>query len=149
MASRRVISTPDDVTRLMTFMGDMPMPYTVSIAQGKGRTMSQNGLVHMWFGEVAKQGEGQDIGDVKAECNLTYGMPILQRDDEAYRRFVDRLSLNREQTLYSLKRGFIPCTRLMTTKQLTEYMDGMGRDYRQQGYTLTDPEILKYQDVAA
>lgn len=146
MCATRTIRTPEDVTNLVTFLGDMEMPYRVATAKGAKRSLSQNNVVHKWFSEIARQSDDRDLMDVKADCNMAYGVPILRRDDEIYSRFLDKLNLTHEQMIFAFRKGYIQCTSLMTTRQLKEYMDGMGRDYRQQGYTLTDPELLKAQE---
>lgn len=39
----------------------------------------------------------------------------------------------------------IPFTRRMSSPQLRGYMDEMGREYRQRGVYLTDPELQGYE----
>lgn len=147
MKGRRVIETPDDLARLLAYLGDFPQPFTITVSQGKGRTLSQNALVHKWFSEIAVHFNDRDMLDVKADCNMAYGIPILTRDDEAYRRFLARLNLDDRGLRYANRTGLLPVTSYMDTKQLKEYMDMMERDYREQGVRLTDPEILKYENT--
>lgn len=150
MNGRRVISNADDVTRLLTYLGDMPMPYTITVSQGKGRTHSQNSLVHMWFGEIAKQKGDETMTDIKGACNVRYGLPIRLRDEKfAWIWSRTGALMEYEQQCSFLGSEIVKVTSAMLSKELTEYMDAMGRDYRQQGFTLTDPEMLKYQDTVA
>jgi hypothetical protein len=116
----------------------------VIIRDGK-RSLDQNALLHMWMGEVAKQRDGMTLMDVKAEANYEYGIPILRADDPAYSWFIDRLNLPYDKMLKAIKKGLVPCTSLMTKPQLTQYLDAFGRDMRQEGYALTDPELIKYR----
>lgn len=148
MQNRRTIRNPQNFQAFLAYLGDMPMPYTVSVSKGAKRSLDQNALAHKWYAEIAAQRGDVDAGDVKAECNVIYGVPILRRDDEAYARFLDRLDLDHEAMVYASKRGLLPCTSLMTTKQLAEYGENLCRDYRQQGFTLTDPEARKYEAEA-
>lgn len=150
MKGRRVIETPEDFARLQAFLGDFPMPYTLTVAQGKGRTLSQNALLHMWFGEIAKQRGDSTMTDVKGECHRKYGLAIRLRDEKF--AFVWRrasLGLDYGQQCALLASGILNVSSEMNVAELKEYMNAMGPDYRAQGFRLTDPELLKYQDTAA
>ena len=108
------------------------------------RTGQQNRLVHRWFADIARALGDQSEADVKVDCNLQYGRPILARDDEewsaAFGYIFDALSLPAKRK--AMRVLDIPFTRRMSVKQLTEYMDQMQRDYLQQGVHLTDPDQL-------
>lgn len=150
MKGRRVIETPDDFARLQAFLADFPMPYTLTIAQGKGRTLSQNALLHMWFGEIAKQRGDSTMIEVKGQCHRKYGLAIRLRDDQfafVWKRV--SLGMSYEQECKLLASGILRVTSDMNAKEFAEYMDPMAHDYRAEGFRLTDPEILKYQDTAA
>ena len=117
---------------------------------GEARTAAQNRLLHRWFADIAKCLEGQSEADIKAECNLTYGRPILARDDPDWEGAFGYIfdSLNRPSKLKAIRVLDVPFTRRMKVKQLTEYMDQMRRDYAEAGIHLTDPEMLKYEGSA-
>jgi len=140
VAKTRTIEHEKDLEVLVTQLRDEKKPFRVVILQGAGRSVDQNALVHKWFGEIARQRGDCDMMDVKAECNLAFGAPILQRDDEVWGRFWRAINLSHGQRIKAFKLGYVQCTSLMTTGQLTEYMDAMSRHYRGEGFRLTDPE---------
>lgn len=137
------ISEDRHLADLWTYVKGRDMPFRVAIADGEGkRTDAQNRTVHKWNGEIAAQRGDVTAQEVKAECNLKYGYPIMSRDDaewDAVFSFVFR-DLNYENKLKAIGALDIPFTRKMNVKQLSEYMDQMSRDYRSQGFVLTDPE---------
>lgn len=114
------------------------------------RTGSQNRLVHRWFADVARAVGDQSEVDIKAECNLTYGRPILARDDPEWESAFGYIfdSLSRPAKLKAIRVLDIPFTRKMSVSQLREYMDQMRRDYAEAGIYLTDPELRKYEGAA-
>jgi len=114
---------------------------------GEVRTLAQNRLLHRWFADIARQMEGQTEAEIKADCNLTYGRPILARDDEEWEAAFGYIfdTLSRPEKLKAIRVLDVPFTRRMSVKQLTEYMDQMQRDYAEVGIRLTDPENLKYE----
>lgn len=124
-----------------------PVDAVVTVKEAKEiRTAAQNRLIHRWFGDIARELVGQPPADIKAECNLTYGRPILARDDEEWNAAFGYIfdALNLPSKLKAIRVLDIPFTRRMTVKQLSEYMDQMQRDYAEIGISLTDPEALKY-----
>lgn len=125
---------------------DVPLPFTASIAKGVKRSQAQNNTIHQWFTDIAKQTH-EAMMDVKAHCNMTYGRPILLRDDAEWCEVFEAVlrPLPYPLALRAVKVLDVPFTRRMRVKQLTEYMDAMSRDYRQRGIWLTDPEAMKYE----
>lgn len=147
---RLTVEKPEDYGRLVMDLGNMQHPFTVTAVQGKDRTPAQNRTIHKWFGEIAAQRGDVTAEEVKAECNLQYGRPILARDDaqwDAAFRYVFE-GLGYAAKLKAIRVFDIPFTRRMTTAQLTEYMDAMAQDYRSRGIVLTDPDARKYEGAA-
>ena len=125
-----------------------PVGAVVTVREaGEARTAAQNRLIHRWYADVARALIGQSEADIKAECNLTYGRPILARDDPEWEAAFGYLfdSLNLPSKLKAIRLLDIPFTRRMKVKQLSEYMDQMQRDYAELGIYLTDPEARKYE----
>jgi hypothetical protein len=149
----RILKTSKDASEFARFIvGGMSlsMPVTVSWVEGEGRTPPQNRTIHKWFREIADQRGDVTAREVKAECNLTYGVPILRRDDEAWGAAFGYLfdSLNRPAKVKALMVLDVPVTRSMKVPQLCEYMDPMFREYTEMGFKLTDPEMQKYEAMA-
>ena len=123
-------------------------PFRIIVLKGKEeRTKAQNRMIHKWFGEIAKQKGDEDMMDIKLDCNIAYGEPILVRDDPEWEAVFGHLfrGLNIEQKRKAICVLGVPFTSRMSKEQLSEYMERMSRDYRQQGFELTDPELMKYQ----
>lgn len=145
--------TIENARQLMAFVAELgreAFPFSVTVSRDKKRTDAMNRTIHKWFSEIAKQQGDRTALEVKAECNLLYGVPIKRRDDqewaEAFGAIFD--SLNYAAKLKALRVLDVPVTRDMKVKQLCEYMDQMCRDYREAGFFLTDPELRKYQEAA-
>lgn len=146
-SDKRTIHTTHQLARYIVDLKAMELPIRVATRQGVDRTTEQNNLIHKWFTEIANWVGDTSMLEVKAECNLVYGRPIMARDDPdwdaAFGYIFDALS--RPAKLKAIRVLDIPFTRSMGVKQLSEYMDQMQRDYREQGVPLTDPEMLKHE----
>lgn len=143
MTDKRTLHTPHDTARLIADIKAMTLPVMVAIRDGADRTSEQNRLVHRWFTDVANWQGDTTADEVKATCNLTYGRPILARDDpeweSAFGYIFDNLSYAAK--VKAIRVLDVPFTRRMGVKQMTEYMGQMERDYREQGVPLTDPDM--------
>jgi C-terminal processing protease CtpA/Prc len=143
----KIIREPGHVEALANMMRGRKLPITVTWTQGAPRSTAQNRLAQRWFTDIATQLGDQTHEDVRAECKLRFGVPILRAENEAFRFSYDRVikSLTYEQKLEAVKAFDLPVTRLMTSKQMTAFMDEMQRHWVGQGVRLTDPEALKYE----
>jgi hypothetical protein len=130
--------TPQQAGRLALWVVGLPTPFTLTFKAGKIRTNDQNALIHKWFGEIAKQTHSA-IDQVKRECKLKQGCPILMADDPAFCAFLKHLkNLTYEQKLEAM--DYVSVTSAMTTKQLSQMGDAMRAKYLPQGIHMTDPE---------
>ena len=113
----------------------------------EARTKAQNRLLHRWFGDISRSIVGQSEADVKADCNLTYGRPILARDDPEWESAFGYIfdALNRPAKIKAIRVLDIPFTRGLKVAQLSEYMTQMRQDYAELGVHLTDPVLQKYE----
>lgn len=147
----KVIRQPEHVEALAILLRGRKLPLTVSWAQGASRTHAQNRLAQRWFTDIATQLGDQTHEDVRAECKLKIGVPILRAENEAFLISYDRTMkhLPYEDKLAAIKAFDLPVTRLMTTKQMTAFMEEMQRHWTRQGIRLTDPEALKYEQEFA
>lgn len=150
MAPRVIILTGDmQRTQAKCAVDQAPDGSILTVTQrAEQRTNAQNRLIHRWFADIARHHSfGETEADIKAECNLMFGRPILARDnpewDSAFGYIFDALS--KPAKLKAIRVLDVPFTRKMGVKQLTEYMDEMQRFYAQQGVVLTDPEARKYE----
>ena len=143
----KIIRDPAHVDALANMLRGRKLPITVTWAQGAPRSTMQNRLAQRWFTDIATQLGDQTHEDVRAECKLRFGVPILRAENEAFRVSYDRVlkSLPYEQKLDAIKNFDLPVTRLMTVKQMSAFMDEMQRHWTVQGVRLTDPMELQYQ----
>lgn len=123
------------------------IPFTLTLTDGKHRTTAQNRLQHMWMAEIAQQKGDMTPGEVRAYCKLTIGVPLLRDENEAFRAKYDEVvrPLPYAQKMAIMMEPLdLPVTRLMTTKQKTEYLDRIFRHFGEQGIVLTIPDDLRY-----
>jgi len=102
----------------------------VTIKTGKDRSLDQNAILHAWITQIANELREQTAAQIKAECKLVYGVPILRAEDEEFREFYDRAIkwMTYEQKLDAM--AFVPVTSIMTVKQLSQFLTGMQEGYR-------------------
>lgn len=96
-----------------------------------GRSMNQNALWAIWYAQIGKE-QGQTPAEVKRECKLNYGVPILCAQSEEFRRvwaakFADDTY---EQQLFMMK--YLPVTSLFSKYQGMDYTETLQREYAKQ-----------------
>tara|TARA_R110000772_G_C13177610_1_gene427695 strand:+ start:65 stop:484 length:420 start_codon:yes stop_codon:yes gene_type:complete len=134
----RAALTAQDAGRLAEWVEGLPIPFTLTMREGKVRSLNQNALLHKWFGEIAKQTHST-ADQVKRECKFYQGCPILMAEDPQFVAFLSHLkSLTIEQKIAAM--DYISITSVMTTKQLGAMCDAVEAKYLPQGIRLTQPE---------
>lgn len=134
----RAALTAQDAGRLAEWVEGLPIPFTLTYREGKVRSLSQNALLHKWFGEIAKQTHST-ADQVKRECKFYQGCPILMADDPQFVAFLSHLkSLTIEQKIAAM--DYISVTSVMNTKQLSAMCDAVEAKYLPQGIRLSQPE---------
>ena len=143
----KIIREPAHVDVLANLLRERKMPITVTWTLGASRTNAQNRLAQQWFTDISRQLGDQTHEDIRAECKLRFGVPILRAENEAFRVSYDLAlkSLSYEEKLAAIKAFDLPVTRLMIVTQMTAFMEEMQREWISQGIRLTDPEALKYE----
>lgn len=145
---RHTVTDSDSFVRLLTRLGDMPMPYNVKVMEGEARSRDQNSLLHMWFGEIAKQ-KGMTIREVKGLCHRELGLPIRLRDEVfawVWERSGAHLPYEKQCAL--LASGALRLSSGMLSPDFREYLNEMQSYWRGEGVFLTDPEARKYEETA-
>lgn len=147
----KIIREPAHIESLAKILAGRKLPLTVTWTQGASRSDVQNRLAQRWFTDISAQLGDQTHEDVRAECKLLFGVPILRAENEAFRVSYDRSlrNLSYENKLAAIKAFDLPVTRLMTVKQMTAFMDAMHKHWTGQGVRLTDPAALKYEQEFA
>lgn len=136
LAKRLIDTAPDDARVTIT-------------GAKEERTKQQNRTIHMWFGEIAKQCADLDAVEVKGICHREWGLTIRMRDPMfAWLWGNSGAKLPYEKQCKLLGSGVLNVSSGMSVEELSEYMDAMSRRYRSDGFTLTDPELRKYEGAA-
>ena len=141
--------TEEHAQRLAQMLIGLPLPFSLTIGDGDARTLSQNALLHKWFGEVARHFGDTTAAQVKGQCHYKYGLIIKRRNEQfAWIWKQTGALMNYEKQCGLLASGQLNISSSMSVKELTEYMDAMTAEYRGQGVFLTDPEARKYEGQA-
>jgi len=139
--TQRSVTTPEQAQALAQWLTGLRLPYTLTVREGKVRSLDQNALLHKWYGEIARQRDDTTVSDIKGQCHHEYGLPIRLRDKEfAWLWNNSAANLTYEQRCKVLASGQFQISSKMTTAELSEYMDAMSRDYSARGIQLTRPE---------
>jgi hypothetical protein len=104
------------------------------------RSLDQNSMIYALYQQIAAQAGDQTVNDVRRECKLRYGVPILRVGNEKFKTMYDKAirdSLTYEEKLEAM--DILPVTRLMTKEQGTEFIDTVLREYSKNGYALAHP----------
>lgn len=112
---------------------------------GEKRSVDQNSMIYALYQQIAAQVEDQAIIDIRRECKLRYGVPILRAGNENFAAMYNKAflrTLDYEEKLQAM--DFLPVTSLMTKTQGTEFIDTVIREYTKQGYSLTHPDEAEY-----
>ena len=112
----------------------------VTTKEGMGRSIPQNSIAHAWYNEIAVQ-MADTPENVKCECKLRFGVPILRAEDPEFREVYDASilrNLTYEQKLKAMI--FIPVTSNMTKPQLSRYLEHIQMSYAQQGVIVEFPK---------
>ncbi|WP_028955893.1 hypothetical protein [Sulfitobacter sp. 20_GPM-1509m] len=141
----RVISTPEQQADVCAILGNIEkLPITVTWVQGKDRTGQQNALAFKWYKEIAEQLGDREPHEVRADCKLHIGVKMMVTEDETFREAWHRLMLTQftmEQKLQFMVEPLeMPITRLMSTRQMTRYLEAIIARYAPMGVHLTIPE---------
>ncbi len=142
----RVIQSKEDRVMAARFVEARDFPFTITITDGKPRSRAQNRLLHKWMGEIAEQKGDCSADEARAYCKLTIGVPILRQQNAAFKERYDEIlkPLSYEQKLAIMSEPLnLPVTSLMSTKQLTEYLEAIIRHFGEQGIILTMPDDMK------
>ena len=111
-------------------------PFVVQVL-GEKRSLPQNDLIYELYTIIASQKEDESIADVRRECKLRLGVPILRAENEEFRAMYDKAfkgGLTYEEKLAAM--DILPVTSLMTKEQGTQYIDSVIREYSKQGVAI-------------
>ena len=137
-----------DRDKLFKLLLDRKMPFTVNVTQGVNRSIEQNNLAFKWYQEIAHYLDDRDSVEVRAECKLHHGVPIMRTECEVFRskydEYIKPLPYEKKLELMVEPVAF-PVTSLMNTRQMKRYLDIVYRKFTEKGVTLTVPEDPYYR----
>lgn len=112
----------------------------------KDRSAAQRRLQHSWYTHIREAGDRQETKqEVENYCKYTFGVPILQRDNQRFDEVWHNQSslMTYEQRLDSME--FLPVTRLFNIKQNTEFLEEMKKHYQAAGIYLPSGDDLYFE----
>lgn len=127
---------------LLRTIRSQKLPFTVTIQDGRHRTLEQNKLNHMWCREVSAE-TGATPEEVRGLIKLTIGVPLLREQSEKFREKYDRIlkPLSYKEKIELMMEPIdLPVTRIMTTSQKSEFLNRVYKHFSEIGIELTLPE---------
>lgn len=101
------------------------------------RSLDQNALVYKWYASIAEQKEDITPLNARYQTKLHIGVPILLAENEAFaahwNKFV-RYTASYEEKIEAMK--FVDVTSIMSSQQMTKYLDQMVLYWRESGVFL-------------
>lgn len=103
------------------------------------RSLDQNALSFALYKEISAQREDQSLMDVRCQCKLDYGIPLLCRDDPEFAELWHQIeaATTYEQRLFLMKKYKV--TSEMKKPTFSEYIDTVVREYAKQGVVIDMP----------
>ena len=113
-------------------------PFVVQVL-GEKRSLDQNALSHALYTQIASQLEDQTVQEIRAECKLRYGVPILRAASDDFRAQYDKVIRPHDYETKLAIMEWLPVTSLMDRAQFSEYLDTVIREYSKQGVSIVMP----------
>jgi len=145
--SREIKSSKDKSILFEYLAGIEKYPFSVTIGPCESpKTVRQNKLQRKWVDEISSQGDGtfDDAEYTRGYCKLHFGVRILLHENESFRVQYEQTikHLTYEQKIMIMQEPMdFPVTRLMTSKQKSQYLDRMYVFFTGKGFILTDPGL--------
>lgn len=135
-ARRFVVNDQGGVDDLRRFIAEMRLAgqrMTVTVEWGRKRSLDQNALIYGLYGTIAKQLDGESVIDVRRECKLDYGCPILCAGNADFRDLYLAAirPLDREMQLRAM--DWFQVTSRMSRSQCSEFLNEVIREYTARG----------------
>jgi hypothetical protein len=111
---------------------ELPMPkdgYELTLKKvEKARSLSQNALSHVWYAQVAKEENEYTAAEVKRNCKLHFGVPIL-RENPDYSEMIGKIldPLGYEDRVKAM--DYLSVSSLMKKPQMSRYLEAIQAHY--------------------
>lgn len=137
---------------LIRFVEKQKLPFIAEVTPGRARTVAQNKLQRMWLNEISEQMGDRTPEEVRGFCKLHFGVPIMRSASEGFQQTYDEVI---RPLPYPAKLKLmmvpldLPVTRIMNTKQTTQYLDDIYAYFTAEGVALTMPDDGRYGQPGA
>lgn len=128
----RIIENATDLTRAINEITRLDLTHPKILKWGDysdKRGLTANALSHVWYTAIAIE-TGEIEIDIKSECKLDFGVPILLGEDVEFAEFFEATGINRmdrESQLKAMK--LVPVTSRMKKTQMCRYLNAMQQSY--------------------
>jgi hypothetical protein len=140
----RTIENEGERGRLVKFVQNQSLPFTVTFKDGRVRSVDQNRLQWLWAAQASEQRQDMTFTEVQNEWKLLFGIPILCAGNEEFGAMWSNAEtkLSHGEKLRLMR--FIPVTSIMSVREVAQYLDEVYRQNTEAGIELTNPEDLKW-----
>lgn len=141
MTDRAYIRTTEDLRSACSALYRLEKPFKLAWQVGENRSLDQNRLAFKWYAEVGQQ-SGQTSDEIHRYAKLTFGCPILCRDDPVFNGFftLSIAPLSYERQLKAMT--YLSVSSILSVKQMTEYLSQFERHYRGEGLQLSETDAV-------
>ena len=111
-------------------------PMTIQVFKGdkKHRSLEANALSQVWYREISTQAGDRTTQEVRRECKLNHGVPILRTDSKEFGQMIEQMLGNHDYETQLKMMDYISVTSLMTVPQMSEYLDAVFFTYTSAGF---------------
>lgn len=145
----KTIKTDIQRMALIREISSTPLPFRVDVRAGE-RTLDQNALSHVWYGQIAAQDKSFSVVSARRFCKLHFGVPSMRAHSAEFRQAWD--SKIKARFTYSEKIELMdwwPVTSLMDKSQMRDYLTTMQAHFAEKGVRLEglEPNYEQYPEV--
>jgi len=138
------IRSHSDMQTALAQIGQAQIPCTLTLNTGEEKRRDrQNRFAFEAYKQIAQILADRSVDDVRAECKLHCGVPMLRVENDAFREKYDQhvRGLPYETKLAIMVEPFdFPVTRLMSVKQMARYITAMLAHFDAQGASVMLPD---------
>lgn len=107
------------------------------------RSLDQNAQIYALYGQIASQCEDKTVIDIRRDCKLRFGVPLLRASDESFCKIYDTYLKAAPFEAKLVAMDFIDVTSKFNVKQASEFIDQIIHEYSQQGISLLHPSEMQ------
>ena len=137
----RIVNCETDRKSLVSLIENKKLPFNITIADGRKRSIAQNRLQRMWMNEAFEQLGEYTAEEYRAYCKAFFGLPIRCEDQafcDVYDAVIRPLAYEAKLKLMAVPLDFA-VTRGMTVAQKQRYLDAVYEHFTGLGAQLSEP----------